>query len=89
MLHSAFECLGAEFANSAAWYDNPRSQAVSRKLGYRTNGASRAVRTGEVTDEVNLRHSREDWLAHRTVDVEVSGFEAARRCFGLSQLVHA
>lgn len=82
VLHFAFECLGAEFANSGAWSDNERSLAVSRKCGYGENGVRRAVRRDELAEEQLLRLSRADWQAHRSdLDIQVEGFDAS--LFGL------
>jgi RimJ/RimL family protein N-acetyltransferase len=42
----AFDELGAIEVRSAAFFDNPASLAVSRKVGYRPNGTDRLVRAG-------------------------------------------
>ncbi|RKS74330.1 RimJ/RimL family protein N-acetyltransferase [Actinomadura pelletieri DSM 43383] len=73
VLHLAFTGLGAEDATSAAFEENLASQAVSRKLGYRSDGLHRrVVRGGRVTDH-RLRLSRADWERHRTTPVTVHG----------------
>lgn len=87
VLDFAFVWLGADFANSGAWVDNAPSRSVSRKLGYQDNGVHRLIRRDEVVEEVALRLSRDDWLAHRTVDVDVTGFERIRPQFGLAHQV--
>jgi len=84
VLHFAFACLGAEYANSGAWSDNAASRGVSRKLGYRENGVSRKVRRDEVAEQVGLRLPRSAWEERRRDDIAVDGFERCRPLFGLA-----
>jgi RimJ/RimL family protein N-acetyltransferase len=44
VLYLAFAGLGADYALSGAFTDNPASLAVSRKLGYGEDGVDREVR---------------------------------------------
>jgi RimJ/RimL family protein N-acetyltransferase len=83
VLHLAFAGLGASYATSGAFTDNPASQRVSRKLGYVDDGMDRHVRRGQPATTVRLRLDRETWQATRTVPVEISGLEPCLAMFGL------
>jgi RimJ/RimL family protein N-acetyltransferase len=54
VLAFAFDHLGARSARSAAFVDNPRSQGVSRRLGYRVDGTALQVREGMAAAQVRL-----------------------------------
>lgn len=77
-----FDELGAEEVTSAAFVDNPASLAVSRKLGYRPNGAVRLNRLGNLAINQRLVLDRADFV--RSEDVEVAGTEPLRRFLGLA-----
>ena len=83
ILHLAFAGLGAEYALSSAFTDNPASQAVSRKLGYEPDGISRHVRRGQAATQVRFRLSREIWAASRTLPVTIDGLAECLPMFGL------
>ena len=72
-LYLAFEGLGAELATTSAWVDNPASNAVSAKLGYRPNGVGRLVREGVPTEHRHYRMDREDYRAGASVHTELLG----------------
>jgi RimJ/RimL family protein N-acetyltransferase len=72
-----FDHLGFEEVTSAAFADNPASQAVSRKVGYRPNGEQRYARRGEVAMMQKLLLRPED-LVRPPHDVEVVGAEGFR-----------
>ena len=61
VLHLAFEGLGAERADTAAWVTNHASIGVSRALGYRDNGTTTRAAEGRRVERVNLTLSRSDW----------------------------
>ncbi|MFI9230998.1 GNAT family N-acetyltransferase [Streptomyces rimosus] len=83
VLHFAFAQLGAHAVTSAAMTDNPRSLAVSRKLGYVPDGVRVIAVRGEARTLRRLRLDRQRWEAHRTVPVEVTGWtEECRELFG-------
>ena len=86
VLHLAFAGLGARYAVSGAYTDNPASLAVSRKLGYRDDGIERHVVRGKAVTMQRLRLSRENWQAHRSIDVRIEGLEACLPMFGLPSL---
>ncbi|WP_138905754.1 GNAT family N-acetyltransferase [Streptomyces albidochromogenes] len=83
VLHLAFEGLGARHVTSAAMTDNAASLRVSEKLGYRPDGLLVESVRGEARTVLRLRLSREDWEAHRTVPVNVTGLEPCRELFGV------
>ena len=66
--------LGFEEVTSGAFSDNPMSLAVSRKVGYRTNGERRFKREGEAATMVQLVLRPED-LVRPHEDVAVEGAE--------------
>ncbi|RFS85152.1 N-acetyltransferase [Actinomadura spongiicola] len=85
VLHLAFTGLGAEDATSAAFEENLASQAVSRKLGYRSDGLHRrVVRGGRVTDS-RLRLGRADWERHRATPVTVHGLAPCLPLLGVPE----
>jgi RimJ/RimL family protein N-acetyltransferase len=61
MLHLLFEGLGAATATTSAFDDNPGSLGVTRKLGYRENGVTTAVRDGAPVTSRLFRMDRADW----------------------------
>jgi RimJ/RimL family protein N-acetyltransferase len=67
--------LGFEEVTSAAFADNPASQGVSRKVGYRPNGEERYARKGAPATMIRLVLAPED-LVRPPYDVEVVGAEA-------------
>jgi RimJ/RimL family protein N-acetyltransferase len=77
-----FDHLDAEEITSAAYADNPASNAVSRKVGYQPNGAFRKTRReGEW-------HSSQEWLLTpktfvRGVPITARGVPEFRRFIGL------
>jgi RimJ/RimL family protein N-acetyltransferase len=84
VLYLAFAGLGAEYAVSGAFSDNPASQAVSRKLGYAANGLDRHVSRGRPATVQRLRLDRQAWEAARTIPVTIAGLEPCLQMFGLS-----
>lgn len=85
VLHLAFEGLGAQWAVSSAFTDNPASLGVSRKLGYADDGLEvHAGADGRARMLRRVRIDRETWAAHRTVPVKVHGLDACLDMFGLA-----
>lgn len=77
----AFDHLGARTARSAAFVDNVASHAVSRRLGYRTDGTELRVREGAFTTDVRLLlgptgFARPDW------ELQVDGVEPCLALLG-------
>jgi RimJ/RimL family protein N-acetyltransferase len=78
-----FDCLEAEEVTSAAFLDNPASLAVSRKVGYASNGRTREKRReGELAISQRLSLRRQD-LVRSDHDLRVEGLQAARQLIGL------
>ena len=84
VLHLAFAGLGAHYATSAAFLDNPASLGVSRKLGYQPDGIERQQIRNAVGIQQRLRLSRADWKAHRQIPVEVEGLPPCLPLFGVT-----
>lgn len=82
ILMFAFDQIGAVRAESAAFADNPASQRVSAKLGYRPNGQQWKVRRpGELAENVQLLVTPET-LVRPDWKVEVTGLEECRAVLG-------
>ncbi|WP_327049044.1 GNAT family N-acetyltransferase [Microbispora sp. NBC_01189] len=81
VLHLAFAGLGARHATSSAFTDNPRSLAVSRKLGYREDGIEVHRRRDGAARQQRVRLAREDWTA--PAGFEIHGLEPCLPLFGL------
>jgi RimJ/RimL family protein N-acetyltransferase len=83
VLALAFDGLGAQWAVSAAFADNPASLGVSRKLGYRDDGTERHLVRGRPALTRRLRLDRTDWQASRTIPVQIHGLPPCLPFFGL------
>jgi len=83
VLHLAFDGLGARWAISAAFEDNPASLGVSRKLGYRDDGVDWYQVRGRPELSRRLRLDRAGWEAARTVPVQIDGLPPCLPLFGL------
>lgn len=83
VLHLAFDELGAEVARSAAFADNPASQAVSRAVGYRDNGRSREAPRGLPKEMVHFELTRDEWgtASARFPPPQVHGLDACIQMF--------
>lgn len=85
MLFLLFDGLDAREVTSGAFADNPASNAVSRKVGYLSNGTSTVAREGEPLAHNNFLMTRarfdevrEANLALLGAPVELDGVEALR-----------
>jgi RimJ/RimL family protein N-acetyltransferase len=81
-----FDYLDAEEITSAAFADNPASNAVSRKVGYQPNGLMRKTRRPEEW------HGSQQWLLTpsrfvRGEPIRVAGAQAFREFIGLESRV--
>ena len=83
VLHLAFDGLGARSAVSSAFEDNPASLGVSRKLGYRDDGIEWHVVRGQPALTRRLRLAHAEWMAARTVPVQIHGLRPCLPLFGL------
>jgi RimJ/RimL family protein N-acetyltransferase len=77
----AFDHLGFERVTSGAFLDNPASLAVSRKVGYRSNGVRRVKRRDVMAENQMLVLGPDDFV--RGEPIEVEGVEAFRQFIGL------
>lgn len=76
ILHLAFAGLGAAFAETEAFEDNPASLGVTRKLGYGPCGDSINVRRDVPARTLRFRMERRWWDANLAADdVEIEGLE--------------
>lgn len=57
---------------------------MSRKLGYTDNGVDRQMSRGKPAELRRLRLDRAGWLAHRNIEVAISGLEPCLPFFGLT-----
>ena len=67
-LHLAFAGIGADFAETGAWEDNPSSLAVTRKLGYQPAGDKIELRKDMPTTMLRFRMGRSWWEANLAAD---------------------
>jgi RimJ/RimL family protein N-acetyltransferase len=82
VLHLAFSELGALWATTAAFDDNPSSLGVTRRLGYQPDGMEVFERRGAPATLLRYRLSQADWQQSQRLDVAVSGLEACRSLLG-------
>jgi RimJ/RimL family protein N-acetyltransferase len=85
VLGFAFDDLGAEVAESEAFFDNPSSSGVSRSLGYEPNGIGRHAPEGIARDTERFRMTADRWRSRPRPPVEVEGLDACRDLFGLPE----
>jgi RimJ/RimL family protein N-acetyltransferase len=83
ILAFAFDHLGAQLAQSAAFTDNPASQRVSEKLGYAENGWKLVVRRGAPARQIRYAMTRDAWEARQRPHIDVSGLDECRSMFGI------
>jgi RimJ/RimL family protein N-acetyltransferase len=82
VLHLAFAGLGALEAVTSAWYDNPASQRVSLRLGYRQEGEQLIARRGEPTRHLRYRLTREAWQREHFDGIEIHALEPCLAMLG-------
>jgi RimJ/RimL family protein N-acetyltransferase len=83
VLALAFDHLGAAFAESEAFLDNPASNRVSLAVGYEPNGVGQLAPNGVPRATQKFRLSREGWHARPRPAVTVQGLERLLPLFGL------
>lgn len=79
----AFDHLGAQRITSSAFVDNPSSLAVSRKVGYQSNGRAWLARRGEEAEQERFVLTPETFV--RGEPIQVRGAEAVREFLGLAR----
>ena len=83
VLHLAFDGLGARWAVSAAFEDDPASLGVSRKLGYRDDGIEWHLVRDRPALTRRLRLDRAAWQTARAIPVQTIGLPPCLPLFGL------
>jgi RimJ/RimL family protein N-acetyltransferase len=82
ILHLGFAGLGAEWAFTSAYHDNPSSLGVTRALGYEPNGVSIEPRRDRADLQLHFAMSRHRWQERTRDDIEVHGLEPCLELFG-------
>jgi RimJ/RimL family protein N-acetyltransferase len=80
VLGFAFGTLGAVWATSGSFVDNPASAAVSRSVGYEEDGLEVLAPRGDARELIRWRMHRDQWYARERPHVEVAGLE---RCWDM------
>ena len=83
VLGFAFDHLGAAWATSGSFVDNPASAAVSRAVGYEEDGMDVLAPRGEAKELVRWRMHVDAWRSRERPPVEVAGLEGCWDMFGL------
>jgi RimJ/RimL family protein N-acetyltransferase len=83
VLGFAFDHLGAVWAKSGSFVDNPASAAVSRSVGYEEDGIEILAPRGEPRELLRWRMHVDQWHARERPRVEVGGLERSWDLFGL------
>ena len=83
MLAFAFDGLEAHYAESSAFLDNARSNAVSRSLGYEENGRGSLAPRGVARETQRFRMSVEGWRARSAATRRDRRLDACRDMFGI------
>ena len=82
VLGFAFDHLGAAWATSGSFVDNPASAAVSRALGYWEDGIDVLAPRGEAKELIRWRISADVWRSRERPAVEVAGLDRCWDMFG-------
>jgi RimJ/RimL family protein N-acetyltransferase len=82
VLELAFAGLGALEAQTSAWHDNPASQRVSLRLGYKHEGQMLLARRAEPTAHLRFRLTRERWQETRRDGIALHGLEPCLALLG-------
>jgi RimJ/RimL family protein N-acetyltransferase len=81
VLHLGFAGLGAEYAATGAFEDNPASLGVTTSLGYEPNGETVEARRGTAARQLRFVMRRQVWETRRRDDIEIDGLDAAIELF--------
>lgn len=82
VLHLAFAELGALWATTGAFDDNPASLGVTRSLGYEPDGMEVWERRGQPAAMLRYRLSLAAWEQAERIPVTVTGVEPCRPLLG-------
>jgi RimJ/RimL family protein N-acetyltransferase len=85
VLHLAFDGLGAQQADSAAFVDNHASNSVSQAVGYLPNGTDWDTRRGDAAEINRWKLTREHWLKARRDDIELVGVADCLPVLGIQE----
>jgi RimJ/RimL family protein N-acetyltransferase len=83
VLGFAFDHLGAVWAKSGSFRDNPASAAVSRSVGYFEDGMEVLAPRGEPRELIRWRMHVDQWHERERPRIEVAGLERCYDLFGL------
>jgi len=83
ILALAFDGLDAQVAETEAFDDNERSNAVSRSLGYEPNGIGRLAPEGVARNTVRYRMTEEIWRSRARPRTVIEGLEGCLELFGV------
>jgi RimJ/RimL family protein N-acetyltransferase len=82
VLAFAFDGIGARFADTGAFLDNPASNAVSRSLGYEENGRGSLAPNGVARETQRFRMTAEGWRSRPRPPLRIEGLDACRDMLG-------
>jgi RimJ/RimL family protein N-acetyltransferase len=82
VLAFAFDGIGARFADTGAFLDNPASNAVSRSLGYEENGRGSLAPNGVARETQRFRMTAEGWRSRPRPQLLIEGLDACRDMLG-------
>jgi RimJ/RimL family protein N-acetyltransferase len=80
-LHLGFAGFDAVRAETDAYADNTASLAVTRSLGYETNGSRWELRRGEPAEYLRFTMDRTHWEKIRRDDIVIEGLDERLRSF--------
>jgi RimJ/RimL family protein N-acetyltransferase len=83
VLGFAFDHLGAVWAVSGSFRDNPASAAVSRSVGYFEDGMQILAPRGEPRELARWRMHVDQWRSRERPRIEVAGLDRCYDLFGL------
>jgi RimJ/RimL family protein N-acetyltransferase len=83
VVHFGFAGLGADRAETSAFFDNHSSQAVTRAIGYEANGDRLFVRGEGSARMLDFKLERGRWEASRRHDITITGLEPCLELFGI------
>ena len=84
VLHLAFEGLGADEAESEAFFDNRGSNRISESMGYERNGTNWATRQGSAALLQRWHLTRQAWVSRRRDDIALQGVAPCRAALGIT-----
>jgi RimJ/RimL family protein N-acetyltransferase len=83
VLGFAFDGLGVRVAETCAFLDNARSNAVSHSLGYEESGLGSLAPEGVPRPTQEFRMTDTGWRSRQRPPLTIEGLEACREMFGI------